>query len=117
MRTARVLGMVGIAVVLAGCAEAAETADRASACAQALGLANLNPNATAQEVADQAQQKAGELRDLGNQVADQTLKENLFAIADSYVALEQRKSQGLSDVNDWIQTNAANLDRLRQACT
>ena len=103
--------------MLAGCAEAAETADRASACAQALGLANLNPYASAEQVANQAQQKAGELRDLGNQVSDQTLQQNLFAIADSYVALEQRKSQGISDVNDWIQTNTANLDRLRQACT
>ncbi|MEU0468802.1 MULTISPECIES: hypothetical protein [Amycolatopsis] len=117
MRILRVLGVVGMAVVLAGCAEAAETADRVSACSQALGLANLNPYASAQEVSAQAQQKAEELRNLGNQVADQTLQQNLFAIADSYVALEQRKSQGLSDVNDWVQTNTANLERLRQACT
>lgn len=103
--------------MLTGCAEAAETADRASACAQALGLANLNPNLSADELADQAQQKAEDLRNLGNRVADRTLQQNLFAIADSYVALEQRKTQGISDVNDWIQTNTANLARLRQACT
>jgi len=117
MRIARLLGIVGIAAGLAACTDSGGTVDRVRACSEALGLAGLNPSVSAGEVAGRARQKADELRDLGNRVTDRSLKENLFAIADSYVALEQRKVQGLAAVNDWVQTNAANLERLRQACT
>jgi hypothetical protein len=116
MKLVRVLGVAGLGLLLAGCAQVNSTTDKASACAEALGLSNLNPNLDPAQLAAQAQQKADRLRELANQVSDQDLKQNLVTIADSYVALEQRKAEGLSNVNDWVQRNAANLSALRAAC-
>jgi hypothetical protein len=119
-----VLGVAGLTVLLlGGCAQvnsavdqAGSAKDKASACTEALGLANLDPHLDPADLAKQAQQKADQLRQLASQVADQDLKQNLTAIANSYVALEQRKANQLSNLNDWIQRNAANLDSLRAAC-
>ncbi|WAL66031.1 hypothetical protein ORV05_35150 [Amycolatopsis cynarae] len=123
MKFPRVLAVLGLGMLLAGC-EQVDTAvgqvgaakDKASACAEALGLANLDPNLDPAELAKQAQDKADRLRALANQVADQDLKQNLFTIADSYLALEQRKLNQLSNLSDWIQRNTDNLSRLRSAC-
>ena len=119
----RLLGFAGLGLLLTACdqvdtavGQANSAKDKASACAEALGLANINPNLSAQEVATQAQQKADRLRELANQVADQDLKQNLSTMADSYLTLEKRKLDHLSNVNDWIQQNATNLANLRSAC-
>jgi hypothetical protein len=116
MKLVRVFGLVGLGLLLGACDQVDSTASKTSACAEALGLTNLNPNLDPAQLAAQAQQKAARLRELANQVADQDLKQNLFTIADSYVALEQRKAAGLSNVNDWVQRNADNLSALRAAC-
>jgi hypothetical protein len=124
MKRLRVLGVLGLGgSLLSGCAQvnwavgqASSAKDKASACAEALGLANLDPHLDPAALAAQAQQKANQLRQLANQVADQNLKQNLFTIADSYIALEQRKADQLGNLNDWIQRNAANLATLRAAC-
>jgi hypothetical protein len=125
MKRVRALGLVGLGLstMLGGCAQvnsavgqANSAKDKASACTEALGLANLDPHIDPADLAAQAQQKADRLRQLANQVADQNLKQNLFTIADSYVALEQRKADQLGNLNDWIQRNADNLATLRAAC-
>ena len=119
----RALGVAGLGLLLASCdqvdstvEQASNAKDKASACAEALGLSNLNPNLDPDELAAQAQQKADRLRALANQVADQDLKHNLFTIADSYVTLERRKLDHLGNLNDWLQQNATNLANLRAAC-
>lgn len=116
MKPLRLLGIAVVGLLLVSCDQVDSTTSKASACAEALGLTNLNPNLDPAQLAAQAQQKAEQLRDLANKVADQNLKQDLSAIADSYVALEQRKAQGLSNVNDWIQRNAENLNSLRAVC-
>ncbi|GHF75192.1 hypothetical protein FHX82_002241 [Amycolatopsis bartoniae] len=112
----RILGLAVLGLLLVACDQVSATTDKASVCAEALGLSNLNPNLDPEQLAAQAQQKADRLRELAGQVADQDLKQNLFTIADSYVALEQRKAQHLGDLNDWVQRNANNLSALRAAC-
>jgi outer membrane protein OmpA-like peptidoglycan-associated protein len=123
MKFLRTLGVVGLGALLGGCDQvgsavdqANDAKDKASACAEATGLANLNPNLDPAQLAAQAQQKSDRLRALAGQVADQDLKQNLVTIADSYVSLEQRKADRLSNVNDWLQRNATNLENLRSAC-
>lgn len=120
-RTAPVaaLGML----LLAGCSEVAEVsesvggaADKASVCGQALGLVNLNPNIDLQQVQDEAADKAQRLRGLADQAAEQDLKQNLTALADGYVELEQRRVDRISDFNQWLQQNLSKLDKLRNAC-
>jgi hypothetical protein len=123
MKLLRALGVVGLGALLGGCDQVGSAVDqanaakdKASACAEATGLANLNPHLDPAELAAQAQQKSDRLRALAGQVTDQDLKQNLITIADSYVSLEQRKINRLSDVNGWLQRNATNLDNLRSAC-
>ncbi|WP_043841143.1 hypothetical protein [Amycolatopsis taiwanensis] len=117
MKLVRALGMViGLGVLLAGCDEVGSAMDKASACSQALGLADLNPNIDPSQLPEVAGQKADELRQLAEKVADQDLKQNLLSVADAYVSLQKRSVDRLSDVNDWIQRNAANLDNLRAVC-
>ncbi|NKQ55312.1 hypothetical protein HFP15_20715 [Amycolatopsis sp. K13G38] len=123
MRISRLLALAGLGLLLTACdqvdsavSQANTATDKASACAQALGLANINPNLNADELAAQAKDKSDRLRELANRVADQNLKQNLFTIADSYVDLEKRKADHLSNLNDWIQRNTGNLANLRSAC-
>ncbi|GAA5163196.1 MULTISPECIES: hypothetical protein [Amycolatopsis] len=116
MRLVHAFGVAALGLVLAACAGVGETVDKAGVCAEALGLSNLNPNLDPEQLADQARQKATRLRELAGQVSDQDLKQNLFTLADSYVALEERKARGLGDLNDWVQRNADNLSALRAAC-
>jgi hypothetical protein len=102
------------ALVLTACDQVNTTMDKASACSQALGLTNLNLDPTT--LADEAGQKADQLRQLAQRVSDQDLKQNLFLLADSYVDLEKRKADGLAAINDWIQGNSGNFAKLRSIC-
>ncbi|MBK1785049.1 hypothetical protein [Prauserella cavernicola] len=110
-------------LLLAGCSEVNEAVDgvnnatnKASVCGQALGIADLNPNVDPEQVQANAEEKAGELRDLAGQVAEQDVKQTLGAMADGYLEFEQRKLDNLSAFNEWLQRNLENLDQLRQAC-
>lgn len=116
MKSAHLLGLAAVALLLTACDQVDSASDKASVCAEALGLTNLNPNVDPAELAAQAQDKANRLRELADRTADGTLKQNLTTIADSYVALEQRKAQRLGDVNEWVQRNADNIGALRAAC-
>lgn len=111
-------------LLLAGCSEVAEVsesvggaADKASVCGQALGIVDLNPNVDPQQIQDEAADKAQRLRDLAGQAAEQDLKQNLTALADGYVELEQQRADRIGDFNQWLQQNLNNLDNLRKACT
>ncbi|WP_020669647.1 hypothetical protein [Amycolatopsis nigrescens] len=113
-----------LGVLLTGCTEVNEAMDQAntatnkvSACGEALGLADLNPaGIDPEKLQAEAQQKADRLRELGDQVAEADVKQTLFTMADSYVALEKKQADELGNLTDWMRRNAANLDRLRQVC-
>ncbi|KAA9154052.1 hypothetical protein FPZ12_032920 [Amycolatopsis acidicola] len=109
-------GMAVLALVLAGCDQVDAATSKTSACAEALGLSNIDVHLDPEALAQQAQQKADRLRQLASEVSDQDLKQQLGTMADSYLALEQRKLDNLSNLNDWLQRNAANLSALREAC-
>jgi hypothetical protein len=120
MKIRYVFGVFGLAAALTACDQtqsaidqASSAKDKATVCAQALGLANLNPTIDPAKLEAEAGQKAEELQKLASQVADQDLKQNLSTLADSYIAIEQKQVGNLSD---WIQRNTANLNNLRQAC-
>ncbi|MFD2417629.1 hypothetical protein [Amycolatopsis pigmentata] len=111
---------IGLVIVLAttltACEQVGSAGDKASVCAEALGLANFDPQVDPAELADEAAKKADRLRQLANQASDADLKQNLITIADSYVALEKRRAEDLGNLNDWIQRNAGNIAKLRSAC-
>lgn len=108
---------------LAGCSEAAEVqdtvsgaTDKASVCGEALGIVDLNPNVDPQKVRSEAADKAERLRGLASDVAERDVRQNLTALADGYVELEQRRVDRLAGFNQWLQRNLDNLDGLRRAC-
>lgn len=98
--------------------DAREVKDRATACTEALGIAtswrpaDLDPD----QLVDQAQQKAGQLRDVAERVGEDPLRESLFGLADLYVEVKRHEVDGLAGVNDWVQRNAEHLDDLRHLC-
>ncbi|PXY34336.1 hypothetical protein DI005_03860 [Prauserella sp. PE36] len=110
-------------LLLTGCSEVNEAVDqvnsatsKASVCSQALGIVDLNPNVDPQEVQARAEEKANQLQDLANQVAEQDVKQTLGAMADGYLELEQQKLDNMNAFNQWLQRNLNNLEQLRQAC-
>ncbi|HVV10868.1 hypothetical protein [Amycolatopsis sp.] len=116
MKPAWGTGIAVLALLLAGCDQVDAATSKTSACAEALGLSNIDVHLDPDELAAQARQKADRLRALADEVSDQDLKQQLGKIADSYLALEQRKLDNLSNLNEWAQRNAANLSALRTAC-
>ncbi|OZM73355.1 hypothetical protein CFN78_10955 [Amycolatopsis antarctica] len=127
--TKRPLGIIAAACLIgfsaAGCTDAINEAvdsagnvkDKAGACAEALGLTSFDPTSLdPEQLAAKAGEKAEQARQLGGRVAEQDLQQTLFGIADGYVELEQRQAKGIGTINEWVQRNAGNLDRLRQVC-
>jgi hypothetical protein len=121
----RGIATVLVAVLLAaGCAEvdsavdqASGAADRAAVCAEALGLADLNPLVDPERLRARAADKERRLRELAENVADQDVKASLLTMADSYVEVQQERFEDLGVVAGWAKANAARVDALRQACT
>ncbi|NIJ10008.1 hypothetical protein FHU38_000352 [Saccharomonospora amisosensis] len=116
------LGLVAI-VSVTGCSEVNEAVNqvdnassKAQVCSEAVGLVNLNPNIDPEQVRAGAEEKANRLRELGNQVADQSVQDSLSQLADGYLELEQQKVVTPESFNDWLRSNLQTLDQLRQAC-
>lgn len=124
------MGIRGVCValvsvlVLAGCTEVGEAvdeasavADRASVCAEALGLADLNPLVDSERLQQRAEDKERRLRELADNVADEDVKASLLGLADSYLQVQKERLDDAGVVARWVQRNTERLDALRVACT
>jgi hypothetical protein len=124
------MGIRGVCValaavlVLSGCEEVSEAvddanavADKASVCAEALGLADLNPLVDPEKLEQRAADKERRLRELAENVADEDVKESLLGLADSYLQVQKERIEDASVVARWVQRNTERLDNLRKACT
>jgi hypothetical protein len=112
-----------LALLLAGCSEvgsavnqASTTIDKGSVCAEALGIADLNPLVDPERLKARAADKERRLRELAGSVADQDVKSSLLTLADSYVEIQKERIDDLGVVGNWAKRNAAHLDSLRKAC-
>jgi hypothetical protein len=124
MGAGRAVVALAAVLVLAGCdqvssavGEADSVADKASVCAEALGLADLNPLVDPDKLRARAEDKEQRLRDLAEQVGDQDVKASLLTMADSYVEVQKEHFEDLTVVAAWAQRNTAHLEALRAACT
>ncbi|HEX6351965.1 hypothetical protein [Actinophytocola sp.] len=117
---------VGLAslLVLAGCAEvnsavdeAGAVADKASVCAEALGLADLNPLVDQERLKQRAEDKERRLRELAEDVADEDVKASILGLADSYLQVQKERIEDAGVVAGWVKRNTERLDALRKACT
>jgi hypothetical protein len=122
-KTAAVLVAVFAALSLAGCAEvnsavdeANQTTDKAAVCAEALGIADLNPLVDPEKLRQRADDKERRLRELADNVADQDVQASLLTMADSYVEVQKERFEDLSVVTAWAKRNAEHIDALRAAC-
>lgn len=116
--------VVAAAMALTGCAEvgsavdqASDATDRAAVCAEALGLADLNPLVDPERLKARAADKERRLRELAGDVGDGDLKSSLLTMADSYVQVQRERMEDLGVVARWAKRNAEHLDALRKACT
>ncbi|MEA5359335.1 hypothetical protein VA596_07295 [Amycolatopsis sp., V23-08] len=121
-RTAALLA--GIALLLSGCDQVSsavdqgsKTADKVGACAEALGLADLNPLVDPQKLKERAEDKERRLRELAGNVSDQDVKNALLGMADSYVEVQKERIEDAGVVARWAKRNVAKLDALRTACS
>jgi hypothetical protein len=112
------------AALLAACAEVGATVDQANAvvdkasvCAEALGLADLNPLVDPERLRARAADKERRLRELATHVSDGAVKESLLSMADSYVEVQKERFDDLTIVTTWAAHNATRIDNLRKACT
>jgi hypothetical protein len=112
------------ALVVAGCSEVGEAvdeagavADRASVCAEALGLADLNPLVDKERLQQRAEDKERRLRELAGNVADEDVKASLLGLADSYLQVQKERLDDAGVVARWVRRNTERLDALRVACT
>lgn len=125
MKRAVAGSVLALGLPLAACSEAQQALDTASgaldkaqACSKAIGIVtSFNPESLSPEqIQQQAGEKAKQLQQLGNKVADATVQDALFAVADGYVSLEKRQAETLNNVNDWVQQNLDKINKLKQVC-
>jgi len=112
-----------VVLAVAGCARVHSAADRANAakdvaavCAEALGLADLNPLVDPARLKARAADKERRLRELADHVADKDVKSSLLTMAGSYVQVQRERFDDLTVVASWARRNAANIAALRAAC-
>lgn len=115
--------MLASVVVLAGCSEvdsavdqAQHVTDKASVCAEALGLVDLNPLVDPERLQARAADKERRLRELAGNVSDGDVQASLLTLADSYLEVQNERFDDLTVVAKWAERNAARLDSLRRAC-
>jgi hypothetical protein len=116
--------LLAAVILLGGCAEvgsavdeAGAATDKASVCAEALGLTDLNPLVDPDRLRARAADKERRLRELAGNISDQDVKASLLTMADSYVEVQKDHFEDLSVVANWAKRNADHLDALRRACT
>lgn len=111
-------------LVLTACEEVGEAADQVSAvadqasvCAEALGLADLNPLVDPDKLKQRAEDKERRLRELADSVGDEDVKASLLGLADSYLQVQKERLEDAGVVASWVRRNTERLDALRKACT
>ncbi|WP_318306050.1 hypothetical protein [Amycolatopsis solani] len=115
--------LAGAALLLSGCDQVSDavdqgsrTADKVSACTEALGLADLNPLVDPDKLKARAADKEKRLRELAANVQDQDVKNALLGMAGSYVEVQKERIEDAGVVAQWVQRNVKKLDALRTAC-
>ncbi|WP_203612613.1 hypothetical protein [Amycolatopsis sp. SID8362] len=115
--------LAGAALLLSGCDQVSDavdqgskTADKVSACTEALGLADLNPLVDPDKLKARAADKEKRLRELAANVQDQDVKNALLGMAGSYVEVQKERIEDAGVVAQWVQRNVKKLDALRAAC-
>lgn len=113
--------MAAAGLALAGCSEVTNAVDqtnkaanKVSACAEALSLADLNPDPA--KLQERAADKEKRLRELAASVGEQNVATALTGMADSYLQVQKENIQDAGKIADWTARNLQQLDALRKVC-
>ncbi|ASO22691.1 hypothetical protein FHR81_005243 [Actinoalloteichus hoggarensis] len=121
------LAGASLCVLLAGCSEAENLRDelgqageglnRVQVCAEALGLADFNPQVpTAEEAAQAARDRIDELERLATETTDADVAQGLRDMAASLESVANTEISA-EDVEGWAQQQADRLAELQEICT
>ncbi|TCO46470.1 hypothetical protein [Actinocrispum wychmicini] len=102
--------------LLSACDQAKALGDKASVCADALGLATLVPDTDPEKVRKEAVDKANRLKSLAKSADDKDVKGALTTLADEYVATSKRRAEDLRNFAGWAGDLYRNQDNLRKIC-
>ncbi|WP_181775146.1 hypothetical protein [Amycolatopsis pittospori] len=112
---------VAAGLALAGCEDVTNAVDqtnkaatKVSACAEALSLADLNPDPA--KLKERAADKERRLRELAASVGEQDVAGALTGMADSYLQAQKENIQDAGKIADWTKRNIDRLDALRKVC-
>src|SRR2546423_2996962 len=87
--------------LLTACDQAKALGDKASVCADALGLATLVPDTDPEKTRQEAIDKAGKLKGLAANAHDGDVKSAFTTLANEYVAVSKRRADDLRNFAGW----------------
>ena len=117
--TRRLLAIAAIApalTLLTACDQAKALGDKASICADALGLATLVPDTDPEKTRQAAKEKAEKLRSLAADAQEQDVKGALGTLADEYIDVSKRRAEDLRNFAGWAGDLVRNQEKVRKIC-
>jgi hypothetical protein len=117
--TRRLLAIAMIAPalgLLSACDQARALGDRASICADALGLATLVPDTDPEKTRQAAKEKAEKLKSLAAAAEEKDVKGALGTLANEYVEVSKRRAEDLRNFAGWAGDLFKNQENVRKIC-
>jgi hypothetical protein len=102
--------------LLSACDQAKALGDKASICAEALGLATLVPDTDPEKTRRQAIEKAGKLKGLAADAEEGDVKSALGTLANEYVEVSKRQASDLRNFAGWAGDLVDNQESVRKIC-
>jgi hypothetical protein len=112
----RLLTLTLVLGLVSACDQAKALGDKASICADALGLATLIPDTDPEKTRQLALQKADRLKKLASSAQEQDVKGALTTLADEYVDVSKRQANELRNFAGWAGDLYRNQENVRKIC-
>jgi hypothetical protein len=116
----RRLALVAVAfaalALISACDQAKSLGDKASACAQALGLSTFVPSPDPEKTKQEAADKAARLRQLAADTQDGNVKGALGALANEYVEVSKKSVNEIERTANWAANLAKTQENVRKIC-
>jgi hypothetical protein len=102
--------------LLSACDQAKALGDKASICADALGLATLVPSGDPEKTRREAVEKAKKLEGLAADTQEGDVKGALSTLADEYIEVSKKQASELRDFAGWAGDLYRNQESVRKIC-
>jgi hypothetical protein len=102
--------------LLTGCDQARALGDKASICADALGLATLVPAGDPEKTRREMLDKAEKLKSLAADAQEKDVKSALTTLSDEYIAASKRRAEDLRNFAGWAGDLFTHQANVRKVC-